>query len=54
MSEWSQTNFVLFINGGDGTQDGFERTERLRSPLCDIEDNSADPKCRVRPVTLRI
>ena len=54
LSEGSQTNFVFLINGGDDTQGGFERTERLRRLLCDVEENAADLKCGVRPTSLRI
>jgi len=54
LSEWSQTNFVFLINGGDDTQSGFERAECLRGLLCDVRENAADPKCCVCPASLRV
>jgi hypothetical protein len=50
LSEGSRTNFVILINGGDGTQDGFERTKCLCAVLCEVEDNGGTPKYRVLPV----
>ena len=49
--EWSQTNFVIPINGRDDTQGGFQRSESLRDPPCDVKENAASPKRRVRPVS---
>ena len=49
----SQANLVVSITGGDGPQDGLERTESVCGPFLDVDENGGALKYRVLPGSFR-